>query len=80
MDDPSARDAGPQAGTIPEHVPRPPQAKTGAAQAPAVCPFCGFGRTELISLFGSTSLTSQHYCRECRSVFERVKWGGLSDP
>jgi transposase-like protein len=39
------------------------------------CPFCGSDQTELISLFGSTSLTSQYHCRTCRSAFEQVKWG-----
>jgi hypothetical protein len=28
-----------------------------------------------MSLFGSSALTSQYYCRACRSAFERVKWG-----
>ncbi|HYM91507.1 MAG TPA: hypothetical protein VEW91_07750 [bacterium] len=47
-----------------------------ASSKPAVvCPFCGSDDTELINLFGSTSLTSQYYCRKCRSAFERVKWG-----
>ena len=50
------------------------------AQSPAVCPFCGSGNTELISLFGSTSLTSRYHCRECRSAFEQVKWGSLGEP
>jgi hypothetical protein len=39
------------------------------------CPFCGSDHTELFSLFGSSLLTSQYYCRACRSTFERVKWG-----
>ncbi len=39
------------------------------------CPFCGSGDTELFSLFGSSLLTSQYYCRGCRTAFERVKWG-----
>ena len=43
----------------------------------AACPFCGSDQTELSSLFGSTSLTSQYHCRACRSPFERVKWGTL---
>jgi ring-1,2-phenylacetyl-CoA epoxidase subunit PaaC len=53
---------------------------TDRGQPVAACPFCGSGNTELISLFGSTSLTSQYYCRECRSAFEQVKWGSLSRP
>jgi len=43
-------------------------------RAPA-CPFCGSDETELMSLFGSSPLTSQYYCRGCRSAFEQVKWG-----
>lgn len=39
------------------------------------CPFCGSHDTDLFSLFGSSALTSQYYCRDCRTVFERVKWG-----
>ena len=45
-----------------------------AADLPG-CPFCGSDDTELMSLFGSSPLTSQYYCRRCRSVFEQVKWG-----
>ncbi|HET7265359.1 MAG TPA: hypothetical protein VFL28_11865 [bacterium] len=45
--------------------------------APA-CPFCGSEATELMSLFGSSALTSQYYCRGCRSAFESVKWGTLA--
>jgi len=41
------------------------------------CPFCGSDETELMSLFGSSPLTSQYYCRGCRSAFEQVKWGTL---
>ncbi|HEV2356935.1 MAG TPA: hypothetical protein VGZ23_04905 [bacterium] len=50
---------------------------TGDAAGPAMpaCPFCGSGETELLSLFGSSALTSQYYCRGCRSAFEQVKWG-----
>ncbi len=45
------------------------------AEGSVVCPFCGSRDTERISLFGSTSLTSQYHCRTCRSAFEQVKWG-----
>jgi len=51
----------------------PPEDATGGSAI--VCPFCGSDRTELFSLFGSSSLVSQYYCRACRSAFERVKWG-----
>jgi transposase-like protein len=50
----------------------------GGEETPApCCPFCGSDRTELLSLFGSTSLTSQYRCASCRSAFEYVKWGTL---
>ena len=48
-----------------------------AVPAPA-CPFCGSEETELMSLFGTSALTSQYYCRGCRTVFESVKWGTLT--
>ncbi len=38
------------------------------------CPFCQSTETELIALFGMQMMTSQYYCRHCRSVFEAVKW------
>ena len=44
------------------------------------CPFCGSDETELMSLFGSSALTSQYYCRGCRSAFEQVKWGTPPPP
>ncbi len=55
---------------------REPQPGDEERPTPA-CPFCGSVQTELISLFGSTSLTSQYYCRTCRSAFEQVKWGTI---
>lgn len=55
---------------------REPHATAGGAETPGpACPFCGSDRTELLSLFGSTSLTSQYRCANCRSAFEYVKWG-----
>jgi hypothetical protein len=65
-------------GTPRDHGPRPDPPPGGGRPAadPAVaCPFCGSRETEVFSLFGSSPLTSQHYCRGCRTVFERVKWG-----
>jgi len=41
---------------------------------PVRCPFCRGRETELYALFGSQISTSQHYCRTCRTVFERIKW------
>ena len=40
---------------------------------PVICPFCGSKETEPHALFGSLMLTEQHYCRACRTVFERVR-------
>ena len=45
-----------------------------------ICPFCSSRETEVFSLFGSSPLTSQYYCRTCRTVFERVKWGAGPSP
>ncbi len=55
------------------HEPAPKRGPVG--EQPVVCPFCGSAETELMSLFGSSLLTSQYYCRRCRTAFERVKWG-----
>lgn len=38
------------------------------------CPFCDSTDNELFSLFGQTLLGSQYYCRNCRTVFEAVRW------
>ena len=37
------------------------------------CPFCDSAETELVSLFGSQLLVSQHRCRTCRSYFEALR-------
>lgn len=37
------------------------------------CPFCASAETEPTALFGSLLLLTQHYCRACRSSFERVR-------
>ncbi len=44
------------------------------AEQAVACPFCGSHDTELMALFGMQLLTSQYYCRACRTVFEAVKW------
>jgi hypothetical protein len=41
--------------------------------SPAICPFCGSDQTEPHALFGSLMLMEQHYCRACRTVFERIR-------
>lgn len=38
------------------------------------CPFCLGCETELYSLFGQWLSTSQYYCKNCRTVFEWIKW------
>jgi ring-1,2-phenylacetyl-CoA epoxidase subunit PaaD len=37
------------------------------------CPHCGSENTTLRSLFGSTLCRSQHYCYDCKQLFERFK-------
>jgi hypothetical protein len=29
--------------------------------------------------FGTTLAYRQHYCRDCRTVFEAIKWGDADD-
>lgn len=45
------------------------------------CPHCGADDVELEAAFGGSLMSSQFYCRSCRTVFEWVKWesGGASD-
>jgi hypothetical protein len=52
-----------------DDLPTPEEQDAGRA----ICPFCGSADTEPHSLFGSLMLTEQHYCRACRTVFERVR-------
>jgi len=44
------------------------------------CPFCGSTETEFFSLFGQFLLTSQYYCRNCRTVFDVVRWTEADPP
>jgi hypothetical protein len=39
-----------------------------------VCPFCDGIETEQFSAFGSALSVSQYWCRNCRTVFEWMKW------
>jgi hypothetical protein len=41
------------------------------------CPFCEGTATELQSAFGSQLSVATFWCRDCRSPFEFMKWGGL---
>ena len=38
------------------------------------CPFCDGTETEQFSAFGSAVSVSQYYCRDCKTVFEWMKW------
>lgn len=38
------------------------------------CPFCDGTDTEQFSAFGSAVSVSQYYCRDCKTVFEWMKW------
>ncbi len=49
------------------------------AAAPVACPFCNSSDTELFSLFSQFLLTSQYYCRGCRTVFHVVRWAEEAD-
>ncbi len=49
------------------------------AAAPVACPFCNSTDTELFSLFSQFLLTSQYYCRGCRTVFDAVRWAEEAD-
>ncbi len=55
-------------------VDRPVMEDVEGDEPEVVCPFCGSEDTEFFSLFGSVLMTSQYYCRNCRTVFDRVKW------
>lgn len=45
-----------------------------AMPASVACPFCDGSETEQFSAFGSALSVSQYYCRDCRTVFEWMKW------
>ena len=38
------------------------------------CVFCDSAEVEFFSLYGQTLLGSQYYCRNCRSIFEVVRF------
>ncbi len=39
------------------------------------CPFCRSTDTVKEADFGTSLMVRRHYCRECRSFFEAIKWG-----
>jgi transposase-like protein len=51
-------------GGEPERVPN----------AEVTCPWCGSADCCQVSAFGQTLMTSQYFCRQCRSSFERARW------
>jgi hypothetical protein len=51
----------------------PPFAIRNPAE-PVACPFCDSTETEFFSLFSQFLLASQYYCRNCRTVFDVVRW------
>lgn len=59
------------------HVHRPADVP---GQVSALCPFCKSANTEMISLFGMQLMTTQHYCNNCHSAFEAVKWEDRENP
>ncbi|CAG0971389.1 hypothetical protein ANRL3_01520 [Anaerolineae bacterium] len=50
----------------------------GNARKLVACPFCNSTDTEMIALFGQQMMTSQYYCKNCRTGFEAVKWENSS--
>ncbi len=55
-------------------APESPVAPGAAHGEPIACPFCSSTETEFFSLFSQFLLTSQYYCRNCRTVFDVVRW------
>ena len=55
-----------------QESPVAPDAIRGREQI--ACPFCNSSETEFFSLFGQFLLASQYYCRNCRTVFDVVRW------
>lgn len=47
---------------------------SGAMPESVACPFCDGAETEQFSAFGSAVSVGQYYCRDCRTVFEWMKW------
>ena len=57
---------------------RPPEPSRPDGQAvdpgrTVACPHCGSSEVEVEALFGSQLMTSQYWCRGCRTVFEHIK-------
>ena len=39
------------------------------------CTFCGSMNTEKQSDFGTSIMVTPHFCLDCKSAFEWIKWG-----
>jgi hypothetical protein len=39
------------------------------------CPFCGSRETVKEADFATSLMVNRHYCRDCHSFFEAIKWG-----
>ena len=62
---------------------RPPDGAGGRAvpaDRPVACPHCGSTDVEVEAPFGSQLMTTQYWCRACRTVFERLKVDPDDDP
>ncbi|HET6362047.1 MAG TPA: hypothetical protein VFH11_08315 [Gemmatimonadota bacterium] len=57
------------------------EASPGRSAPEVRCPHCDSRDVELEAAFGGSLMSSQFYCRGCRTVFEWVKWesAGPSD-
>ena len=42
------------------------------------CPFCHAADTEKQADFSTSLMVSRYYCRQCKSLFEAIKWGDTS--
>jgi late competence protein required for DNA uptake (superfamily II DNA/RNA helicase) len=59
----------------PSHEQDTPSEKVVQTQRRRIeCPHCDSTETELFSHFGSMLLSAQYYCRNCRTVFDWVRW------
>jgi len=57
----------------PSRAPEPPDPAAPPDPNAVACPHCGSRDVALEAAFGSQLMTSQYWCRGCRTVFERMK-------
>lgn len=53
--------------------PNRPASRAVEPEGSVACPHCGSTETEVEAPFGSQLMTTQYWCRRCRTVFERLK-------